>query len=643
MNSHHFFRSLNAYIVNTLQRTVQKTAQVSKRHMHADSKLEIRASTKILLVKQIQYSCNMTPPRCSKTTLIVSSSLWFLISFAMIIITSLAWAIGIVPNAIIIASFSIFSIWVLIPGLGVLAPLKQSERALQLFLGLATLSSLLCILIITYLSFKVAGMDISDVDTAITSFNSDAIASYSESNPEGWISLQDNLNCCGFTEDQGPYTGIACNNTVHIFCKQAMEKTLLDSMVVVLSILGFVLGLIVSTVISGSRMYLIPSKFGGFAPKPGDRTSAPIVARWLNRFSRGFHDRYSVRLARMQSNETFKKSSIVNPAFLQDDIESVGSGTSTASSVFDPTLVFQGKNIKLRSPSMVQSLMEGAIYSFGAVSRLPKVEFSGAKNVIVHCPVEGGDGPLLSALSMLRMQQVGADTSEHMPLVESKEFDDAIFKLSQPQPGSFSVYRTLQAIPLRSTEAKFIAVVRDPSDYRLAWYRYLEDCYESERQGNKRQAAFKDCFSPSDFAGLPSPLCAGRANVNSPMDYEAFLAEWFNYAIKGNYSNALIVFYEDLLLNTADVLEDIASFLDVPLDPALKEGMTAHLSFENLMETYGIFHDFHVNKTRIGEGSKELDSAARNKVENSWRKNVRTRFPELKSFRDYYKAVTGRS
>jgi len=270
----------------------------------------------------------------------------------------------------------------------------------------------------------------------------------------------------------------------------------------------------------------------------------------------------------------------------------------------------------------------------------------GPFDVVVCGPQRSGENVVLCILSLLAVNGNNLDDSgnritakPHVKWIESKKFDKKPEILKQAESGNFQTFKTLQSCRAIGTRVngngKYIAVFRDPVSYKAAWYRYIERYYEYNRSGNPSIPFFSSRYSPDDFANVPATFVSSYDTTR--MFYEQNLNDWFKLKDK---DNVLIVFWEDIVTNPGAVVDDIACFMDVDVDPSTKSKILKHIEPTKMSIQYTVTHNFYMD-TRDTKTSKSLTISyeSAQEAQKDWDRCIRRNYPNLKTYKDLYESV----
>mmetsp|Transcript_3729 Transcript_3729/g.7232 ORF Transcript_3729/g.7232 Transcript_3729/m.7232 type:complete len:419 (+) Transcript_3729:171-1427(+) len=309
--------------------------------------------------------------------------------------------------------------------------------------------------------------------------------------------------------------------------------------------------------------------------------------------------------------------------------------------------VFGGVNLDATTASGVVSLVERYFISTRGMRRaLTMKAYEG--DILVCSPERSGEGIITCMLHLLSTGAKGCQPQKQLdvdiPWIESRLFDENPRALDALQEGSLRIYKSTMSHKAVSekvnSEAKFVTILRDPKDYRLGYYTFLNALYQ---KGSKSPYAksFEERFSFDDISRVPTPFCHG---FEGPVTYEQNVVDWVTAAKKK--SNIHVVFYEDLIHDRRTVLEELANFVGINMDQALRTAILNYTYPMRLKGLYGLTELFGAVETEVdvGRAVSVLSPESNRQLNQAWTKAVVT--IGGKKYKDYaslYSEVTGRN
>lgn len=215
------------------------------------------------------------------------------------------------------------------------------------------------------------------------------------------------------------------------------------------------------------------------------------------------------------------------------------------------------------------------------------------------------------------------DISRVVPWIETSP--DLGLDLDAPQraePRAFKSHLPWTAVP---KGCRYIVSLRDPRDALVSMYRFLEGWF----------------FEPGTI-GIEEFARRRFMNREKGMDYWTHLVSWWE-----QYENpaVLLLTYEQMKVDLPGAVRRIATFLDVPLDPALAETVLEQASLESMTAHKDKYDDrlmrerseqvcdlptgsdsAKVRTGKVGSFAKELPSPVVAELDDMWRAVVATRF-----------------
>lgn len=271
----------------------------------------------------------------------------------------------------------------------------------------------------------------------------------------------------------------------------------------------------------------------------------------------------------------------------------------------------------------LQSAMLDELYSEESLIRARTFKPDAHDVILVGAP-RSGNGKVSAVLCCLALQT--ADFSDRLldaPSVESRDMDTLDIPRAPGQAfrvfSSTSTFASLQPLLERPDGPKFVVLLRNPYDLRLATYRYFAEVLDG-RYNSPEQSKFSKCISPDDVCQIALPLIDVFSPIGQiePDWYErAFVAPWVQMRYKPN--RVAFVFYEELIKDPLTVVQRLAEFTQVPLSPALSTAVVGELerNMGRLKEHYRRFHVV-TPEGGVGEGAVSLSMTATQIVRESW-------------------------
>lgn len=351
---------------------------------------------------------------------------------------------------------------------------------------------------------------------------------------------------------------------------------------------------------------------------------------------------------RLMPNE---QPSTLAPDLSTERSERSGSVVATGFGNMDLPTLFAGADLKRTTAEQFLASVEGGTCTQLSVRRaLSFKPYDG--DVLVACAARSGEGIVMCLLQMLSVGAGDIDARGNrmaesvyeVPLIEHRRYDENPRVLDELQAGVFRLYQTqmnFKSLPTQSP-GKFITVLREPKDFYLAWFNYLEKLYERERQadgsGGAAATPFSARFSPDDFAKLNPWFSHG---YNGDTTYFDNMLDWVRAK---DLPNVHIVFYEDIIDDTPQVLDELAAFLEVEVSSEARSRMLNHTTYQKMREQYPRFHQFNVAdaEVRPGQGMRAMSAHTNTHLNQQWNFIIRSPAPHLKDYATMYTKVTGR-
>jgi len=276
-----------------------------------------------------------------------------------------------------------------------------------------------------------------------------------------------------------------------------------------------------------------------------------------------------------------------------------------------PKLVFRRIEVSKTPATRLAGLMEDVMFSTSSV--IDAVKWAPSKgDVVIAASPRCGQSlisrmvRLLGAQNKKEFDDILSYPKHNPPWVECRKVDDDPQVLSRPQPGKRRVFRTCMAYSTLSVSvgrglAKFVAVFRNPTDLRLAFYHHIREFYarshersSSSKDGKKgdkdkdkdKEDAYQEAldrfdlaYKPDDFAVCPVTLVQIKPD-SRPGEYERNLKEWMG---NRHRDNVLVLFLEEALAQPERVLKRLATFLGEELDEARAESILRYTTGKALL------------------------------------------------------------
>jgi len=246
---------------------------------------------------------------CSVKTHKWSSILWFLVSAGCLGFTLFGFLGGqgifiVPPDVAYVAALVLFSLWFIVSLSGALAALKHSEMFLVFFVIMGGLTILLTVFAFVYITLSTNDIaTFAALDSAAGDAQNDAEIALFESiqeNPENWIEVQTDFDCCGYdflavksafnaSVTTGPrcfeesaqlatigVPGGLCENDEDtdlclpdglrngFFCKDALVDFFVEQTPVIASVMGVIVLVQIVAWFSALRLYWVPFTEGGY-------------------------------------------------------------------------------------------------------------------------------------------------------------------------------------------------------------------------------------------------------------------------------------------------------------------------------------------------------------------------------------------
>jgi len=256
--------------------------------------------------------------------------------------------------------------------------------------------------------------------------------------------------------------------------------------------------------------------------------------------------------------------------------------------------VFLGMSLQTLTPKRIASLIERSSMTHESIVRA--LDWTPRdSDVIIASPPQCGQ---LLVSKMVRMLLARDDDEMEMAsssstlLLESRETDlDAL--IHDQATGMRRVFRTYlsqEALQnkMTSSHAKTVIIIRHPRDLREMWFTYLRSCtiagMSQALRCSQYEVAFDfdERFNPEDFANVPvtliQPLSTEPLEEYTYEDNMHRCIEWAN-----NNSNVMLLFLEELLASPEVVLDKLAGFLEVTLEPAKADEILLSTTAMNLL------------------------------------------------------------
>ena len=285
----------------------------------------------------------------------------------------------------------------------------------------------------------------------------------------------------------------------------------------------------------------------------------------------------------------------------------------------DAYSVFKGREARLMSPQQILKLMDESMYSNESMMRGTRFKPKDG-DVMVCSPPQSGVGHVMAMIDVIRTEGAVVDAKglrkkvkDQVPWIEHRRHDGKAFEdMLDPQEGLFRMFRTtMTAHSLEGRielhpKTKFIAVLRDPLDLRLSWFRYLQEEYEAETHDPAKKAQFGEIFTADHFALEPIAMlrCSTRKKEDSQdEDYENNVVGWWQLR---THPNVLIVFYEEMLHDAGRFARRIAHFLDVHMSDELQRSVVESVTTDKMKKSYHVHHTFHEGSFEYGQADEAM-------------------------------------
>jgi hypothetical protein len=283
------------------------------------------------------------------------------------------------------------------------------------------------------------------------------------------------------------------------------------------------------------------------------------------------------------------------------------------------------------SASQVSQALLGNIYSSGKTLKSASEFVPRSGDVVVCGPPRGGQTALLHALCSLRSGQVSSKPERVLEETRWLEGVGAAPSSSggecRSRPGR--LIKTHMSPPRGTEDHKIIAVLRDPKDLRVSWFRHVRRLFKKTFKGLTK---FDDEFFLNDFC---EQVALGALLGAKEGDYEDFVLE----VARAPQDQVCIVFYEEIVASPHNVVERIAKFTGWGADsPELVDQVTQCVVQDKLHPS---------RKKRFGScgaGADLLSNDVCAKIDEKWRLRVQKKFKQFGEYGDYqqmFHAVTG--
>uniref|UniRef100_A0A7S3UYW5 Sulfotransferase domain-containing protein n=1 Tax=Aplanochytrium stocchinoi TaxID=215587 RepID=A0A7S3UYW5_9STRA len=260
-------------------------------------------------------------------------------------------------------------------------------------------------------------------------------------------------------------------------------------------------------------------------------------------------------------------------------------------------------------------------------------------DVVCAAPSRCGQSMVLRWIDQLRKHGEPLTIADEIPWIESKYVEDNREWLNKDQPGNFRLFKTHQSCRNlkgrihEHKDVKFITILREPVDFELAWYMYLEKCYETDRKKFPGRPEFSALFKPDDFVEQRVTMCHNP--IFGKISYEINLLDWFHLR---DEKNVLVLFYEDLVKDGAKVLKQIGDFLDEEYDIDLINKIVSTEEHQKAIELYDAYHVFNPEDLTVGKGKDVLHEKSIRFLEERWKKAMKQQKLDVEDYEQMYMA-----
>jgi len=290
------------------------------------------------------------------------------------------------------------------------------------------------------------------------------------------------------------------------------------------------------------------------------------------------------------------------------------------------------KNQEFLQAAHLSSAVRGNIYStpktFAAAT-----EYKPAPGDVVVCgPPRAGQTPVLHALCSLRS---GVPSTKADALLEQSRWLEGpgaspatSTGMCKGKPGR--LVKTHMSPP-RGDEHKIIAVLRDPKDLRVSWFRHVRRLFMKTCK-TKKKVDFDARFFLNDFVQqVPLGVLQGPADS----DYEDFVLDM----ARAPPAVVCIVFYEEIIASPYKVVQRLADFTgwgkgNEELVANVTQALVQDKNHPSRKKRFG----------SCGAGQELLSNDVAHVIDERWRTRIQKRFKQFGEYGTYggmFLKVTG--
>lgn len=292
--------------------------------------------------------------------------------------------------------------------------------------------------------------------------------------------------------------------------------------------------------------------------------------------------------------------------------------------------VFVGSDVARMEPGRIASLVESFFYTPRSVTRAVRDFVPRKEDVILASNPRTGDRAVLRAMRLINARDdeefeevCRVPSNDSVPWIESRFVDGSPEVLNADQPGSRRLFKSHMAhrseMLSHKNAPRFVTTARHPVDFRMSWFRYMCQCYDTLNPTGPR---FDEMFKPDDF----TEVTATNAQIMPQakiLTYEHIMLEWIKASKRS--PRVYVVIYERFVVDTRTVLEELSEFMEAALPAGRAERISSLLRDEGLLPPLpraGTSLNKYGDGFAVHESSRRKDRAEtlseNNAMEFSW-------------------------